>query len=165
MGPVSRDEPDFRKNRNRDNNRRVVLRNSVFIGHCHRRHVIGFYQYYFFRSFFDGKKEKGEKDLTIAGNILMIAGIVFMLFGIIGIFRLSTFYARILIAAKIDTVGSFTFIIGVAVKHGFSFFSLKLLLLAVLLLFINPLITHMIARAVYLSEDKDSLTINNEDNT
>ena len=103
--------------------------------------------------------------MTVAGNILIIAGIVFMLLGIIGIFRLSTFYARILIAAKIDTVGSFTFIVGVAVKHGFGFFSLKLLLLAVLLLFINPLVTHMIARAVYQSEDKDSLTVNNEDNT
>jgi len=79
-----------------------------------------------------------------------------MLFGIISIFKLKTFYARILIVAKIDTVGTLTFIIGVAVKHGFDFFSLKLLLLAVLLLFINPLITHMIARAVYMSENEDN---------
>jgi multicomponent Na+:H+ antiporter subunit G len=87
-----------------------------------------------------------------------------MLFGVIGIFKLKAFYARILIAAKIDTVGSFTFIIGVAVKHGFGFFSLKLLLLAALLLFINPLITHMIAHSAYMSEDKD-FVIHDEDNT
>ena len=104
--------------------------------------------------------------MIIAGNILIFAGIVFMLFGIIGLFKFRNFYARILITAKIDTVGSLTFIIGVAVKHGFSFFSLKLMLLAALLLFINPLVTHIIARSAYLSEEKKEAPIgnDNEDN-
>jgi multicomponent Na+:H+ antiporter subunit G len=96
--------------------------------------------------------------MKVAGNIIIFAGIVFMLFGIIGIFKFTNFYARILITAKIDTVGSLTFIIGVAVKHGFGFFSLKLLLLAVLILFINPLVTHMIARSAYMSENSEGDT-------
>jgi len=101
--------------------------------------------------------------MTVAGNILIFAGIGFMLLGIIILFRLNTFYARILVVAKIDILGSLTFIIGVAVKHGFSFFSLKLLLLAFLLLFINPLITHMMAHTAYMSKDKE-IVMNSEDN-
>jgi multicomponent Na+:H+ antiporter subunit G len=105
--------------------------------------------------------------MIVAGNILIFAGIGFMLLGIIVLFRLNTFYARILIVAKIDILGSLTFIIGVAVKqavkHGFGFFSLKLLLLAFLLLFINPLITHMMAHTAYMSKDKESI-MNSEDN-
>jgi len=93
--------------------------------------------------------------MTVAGDVLIFAGIIFMLFGVICIFKLNSFYAKILIIAKIDTVGSLTFIIGVAVKRGFDFFSLKLLLLALLLLFMNPLVTHMIARAAYMSEGKE----------
>lgn len=93
--------------------------------------------------------------MILAGNILIFAGIGFMLFSVICLFILSSFYAKILVVAKIDILGSLTFIIGVALKHGFGFFSLKLLLLAFLLLLINPLITHMIAHAVHMSENKD----------
>lgn len=89
--------------------------------------------------------------MQIAGNIIIIAGIIFMLFGVIGIFKFKNFYPRILVTAKIDTVGAFTLIIGIAVKHGFSFFSLKLLLLIALMMIINPLVSHMIARSAYLS--------------
>ena len=93
--------------------------------------------------------------MIIAVNIIISAGIIFMVFGIIGLYKFKSFYTRILITGKIDTVGSLTIIIGMAVRHGFSFFSLKLLLVAALLLFINPLATHMTARSAYISEDKD----------
>ena len=88
--------------------------------------------------------------MQLAGNIIITAGIIFMLFGIIGIFKYKNFYIRILVTTKIDTVGAFTLIIGIAVKHGFSFFSLKLMLLIFLMMIINPLINHMTARSAYL---------------
>ena len=89
--------------------------------------------------------------MQIAGDIIIYAGIVFMLFGVIGIFKYNNFYIRILVTTKIDTVGAFTFIIGMAVKNGFSFFSLKLVLLIALMMIVNPLVTHMTARSAYLS--------------
>lgn len=89
--------------------------------------------------------------MQIAGNVISIIGIVFMVFGVIGIFRFKNFYERILVTVKIDTVGAFTLIIGIAVKHGADFFSLKLLLIISLLIIINPLITHVTARSAYLS--------------
>ena len=89
--------------------------------------------------------------MIIAGEIIIAVGIVFILFGVIGIVRFKNFYARILVTAKIDTVGMITIFIGMAVKHGLSFFSLKVLLLMAILLIVNPLASHMIARAAYSS--------------
>jgi len=89
--------------------------------------------------------------METAGNIAIFTGIVFMIFGITGIFKFKNFYVRILVTAKIDIVGTFTLILGLILKHGFSFFSLKLILLIALMMLINPLISHMTARSAYLS--------------
>ena len=89
--------------------------------------------------------------MEIIGDIIIIAGTVFMFFGIIGIFKFENFYTRILVTAKIDTVGVFTIMFGLIVRHGASFFSMKLLLLLFIMLILNPLATHMIARSAYLS--------------
>lgn len=87
--------------------------------------------------------------MEIAGNIVMGIGLVFMLFGVIGLYKFQNFYLRILVLAKIDTIGALTFMIGVILKHGFSFFSFKVLLIMVLFLILNPLTAHIIARAAY----------------
>jgi len=88
--------------------------------------------------------------LGIAGYVVMGLGIVFMIFGIIGIFQPSkNFYYRILVSCKIDTVGILTFTIGLALRHGFSFFSGKLALIAIIILVLNPLVAHTMARSAY----------------
>ena len=93
--------------------------------------------------------------VEIIGNIVLAAGLLFMFFGVVGLFRFDNFYARILITGKIDTVGTLTVLFGLMIKHGISFFSLKLLLLAVLALLLNPLVSHVVARSAYLSELSD----------
>jgi len=90
--------------------------------------------------------------MATLGNVIIVAGIVFMFFGIIGIFKFPSFYKRILISAKIDTVGILTIIIGMGFRQGFSFFTMKLLLIAIILLILNPLSTHIIARCAYRSK-------------
>ena len=89
--------------------------------------------------------------MEIAGNIVIAAGIVFLLFGVVGIFRFKSFYARILVTGKIESIGMLTLFSGISIKHGVSFFSLKLLLLIVIILILNPLATHIVARSAYLS--------------
>jgi len=64
---------------------------------------------------------------------------------------LDDFYIKFLASSSIDTVGAITIIIGIAVKHGFSYFSLKALLLMGIMMAVNPLASHMIARSAYLS--------------
>ena len=89
--------------------------------------------------------------MATLGNIIVITGIILMFFGVIGIFKFKNFYPRILVTAKIDTVGTITLIIGLIFKHGPGPFSLKLLLLLVIMLILNPLVAHSIARSAYLS--------------
>ena len=89
--------------------------------------------------------------MAYIGDIVVIFGVLFILFGVIGIFKFPNFYTRILIGAKIDTVGVITIFTGIILKHGFSFFSLKVLLLVIIIIIINPLASHMIARSAYLS--------------
>jgi len=89
--------------------------------------------------------------MRVAGDIIIFVGMVFILFGVFGIIKYKNFYTRILVTAKIDTVGAFTIIVGTAVKHGFGAFSLKALLLMGIMIVINPLASHMIARSAHLS--------------
>ena len=89
--------------------------------------------------------------LNIVSNIIIGIGIVFVAFGVYGIFRFNNFYARTLIASKVDTVGFITIMAGTIMKQGLSFFSLKVLLILIIMIVINPLTTHAIARSAFLS--------------
>lgn len=89
--------------------------------------------------------------LNIAGNIVILTGIIFVSFGAYGIFRFNNFYSRVLVGTKVDTVGFITIMSGVIIKQGFSFFSLKVLMIILIMLIIFPLATHSIARSAYLS--------------
>jgi len=89
--------------------------------------------------------------LSITGEIIMATGIAFMVFGVVSIFMFKDFYPRILVASKIDTVGLLTFLLGVCIQHGISFFSAKVFLIAVIILILNPLVAHIVTRSAYLS--------------
>jgi len=89
---------------------------------------------------------------VLISYIVMGIGVAFMLFGVIGIFqRKKDFYYRILVACKIDTVGFLTIIIGLAIRHGFSFFTGKLFLIAIIMMVLNPLVAHIMVRSAYNS--------------
>jgi len=90
--------------------------------------------------------------MNIASYIVMGLGAAFMLFGVLGIFQTKKdFYYRILVACKIDTVGFLTLAIGVAIRHGFSFFTGKLFLIVIIIMVLNPLVAHIVARSAYKS--------------
>ena len=89
--------------------------------------------------------------LEIIGNIVIAIGVFFMLFGVIGIFRFKDFYHRILVASKIDTVGMITLLLGLAIRHGISFFSAKMVLMMIIVLILNPLVAHIMVRSAYRS--------------
>ena len=90
----------------------------------------------------------------VIGLMIMILGIILMGIGIYGIFHFKGFYTRILVVSKVDTVGTITFLFGLAIYHGISFFSGKLLLIIIFILILSPLVGHMIARSAYISDHK-----------
>jgi len=89
--------------------------------------------------------------MELISNIIIIIGTVFMLFGVIGILKFRSFSLRVLIISKIDTVGAVTVAIGVALRHGFSFFTLRVLLLLAMLLVISPMVTYIVTRTAFMS--------------
>lgn len=85
------------------------------------------------------------------GTLIIIIGVVFVAIGVIGIYRFDNFYSRALVSSKVDTVGYLTLMIGVIVKNGFGFFSLKVFVILVITMIINPLITHSMVRSAHIS--------------
>lgn len=85
--------------------------------------------------------------MKIAGNILMIAGILFALFGMIGLFRFRHFYSRILVTSNIDAAGMLLLLIGVAFQSPNTAFALKIGIVGLLSLITSPLSSHAILRS------------------
>jgi|GEM_PF-386278 len=89
--------------------------------------------------------------MEIAGNIIIGIGIAYMLFGLVGLFRFKKFFQRLLVTSKIDTVGMLTIVIGLIIRSGFGYYSGRLVILAVIIVTLNPFVSHIIARSAYLS--------------
>jgi len=80
----------------------------------------------------------------IVGNALLLISVAFTFIGIFGVFKFDNFYAKVLASSKIDTTAMITLIFGVVIRSGFTWFSLKALLVLVFILFINPIVTSKI---------------------
>lgn len=89
--------------------------------------------------------------MNILGQILIVAGLIFMTIGTFGTYRFKSFYSRILAASKVDLVGEVTVLFGLILLNGFNQYSLKLFFIILLLILINPLVSHMIVRSAMLS--------------
>lgn len=92
--------------------------------------------------------------LRTIGYVFVGAGVGFMVFGILGIFRFKNFYLRLLSGSKIDTVALLTVCMGILFIKGFDFFSLRVILLMGIIAVLNPLVSHMMTRMAYLSNYK-----------
>lgn len=89
--------------------------------------------------------------MKIIGLIIMSIALFFIAFGVLGLFRFKNVYPRLLVASLVDSAGFLTLMIGVLIYSGFNFFSLKVLLIMLLMLVVNPLVSHIIARSAYYS--------------
>ncbi|MEA4806941.1 monovalent cation/H(+) antiporter subunit G [Acetobacterium wieringae] len=89
--------------------------------------------------------------IDLLAYLFITIALIFMALGVIGLFRFKDFYSRILISAKIETVGFLTIMIGLAILSGFSYAAMKIMLITLLVMITNPLSTHAIARSAFLS--------------
>ena len=85
--------------------------------------------------------------MRIASGILMMAGILFALFGMIGLFRFRHFYSRILITSNIDAMGMLLLLVGVALDSPSAAFAIKVAIVGIISLITSPLSTHAILRS------------------
>jgi multicomponent Na+:H+ antiporter subunit G len=86
--------------------------------------------------------------VTIA--VLVIAWI-FIIFGMVAIFRLQNIYTRILTSTTIDTVASLLILFSLLFVVDSLNFVIRLLLLIGFLLITNPISSHVNIRSAYLS--------------
>lgn len=84
-------------------------------------------------------------------KILLALSWVYIIFGIIGIFRFDNMYSRLLTSSKIDTVASITVLIALIFHSGFSSFSIRLFLILIFVIITSPISNHVIARSAYLN--------------
>lgn len=81
---------------------------------------------------------------------LCVVGVFFSLSGAIGILRMPDVYTRIQCSSKTITAGALPLLVGLAVAKGpFTEYGSRALLVAVLLLLVNPVAAHALARAAY----------------
>ncbi len=86
------------------------------------------------------------------GRILLIIAWIYIFFGVLGIFRFSNMYSRLLTSSKIDTVASITVLIALIFYTGIGEYTLKLLLILAFILITSPISNHIIVRSAYLNE-------------
>ncbi|MGF1546273.1 MAG: monovalent cation/H(+) antiporter subunit G [Thiotrichales bacterium] len=85
--------------------------------------------------------------LDVVGALLLVAGTAFLLLGGVGLVRMPDVFNRIQAGTKTTTLGTLLSLLGVAILQ--PAWSLKLLLIAVFLLFTNPLSAQVLARAAH----------------
>lgn len=92
----------------------------------------------------------------LAGGLLLLIGLLIFLIEMVGVFRFQYVLNRMHAAAMGDTLGIGCCLLGLIVMKGFSFTSLKLLLVIIFLWFSSPVSSHLIARLeVATDEDRE----------
>jgi multicomponent Na+:H+ antiporter subunit G len=83
--------------------------------------------------------------------LLMCLGAAFMTLGSIGIIKMPDFFRRLHAVSMSDTLGIILFTAGMLVHYGLGLMSFKLLVIFLLMCITNPVGSHALARAAYLS--------------
>ncbi|MGB2806953.1 MAG: monovalent cation/H(+) antiporter subunit G [Sedimentisphaerales bacterium] len=87
----------------------------------------------------------------IIGYILVIIGILFDIFGCIGLVRFPDVYNRLQASTKCVTLGTILLLIGVALISATGPTSAKAIICAVFILLTSPTAAHAIAKGAYAS--------------
>jgi len=85
----------------------------------------------------------------IIGYILIIIGILFDIFGCIGLVRFPDVYNRLQASTKCVTLGTILLLVGVALVSGSPATAAKAIICAVFILITSPTAAHAIAKGAY----------------
>ncbi len=97
--------------------------------------------------------------MNYIGFLLITIGFYFIISGIIGLYRFPDFYTKIHAAGVVEICGVPICLIGLACLHSDFASIFKLLAISFLMLLLNPVATHAIARAALgYKIDKDGRT-------
>lgn len=86
--------------------------------------------------------------------IVMMVGLLFEVFGVLGLIRLPDLYSRLQAAVKCVAMGSVLILLGVFIAFGFNSSGYKALLAIGIILVTAPVSAHAIAKAAHRSRVK-----------
>ncbi len=89
--------------------------------------------------------------LTALGYALVMLGVLFTMFGVYAILWLNSFYARIVVTAKVEAMGFVTVVLGGMLLAGADVVSAKLLVILLFELLTVSVSAHAIARSAWRS--------------
>lgn len=82
--------------------------------------------------------------------ILIAVGVFLVITGAVGVLKFPDFFSRLHPAGIIDSCATMCIIGGLILQHGFTLFTLKLVILALFILITGPTATHVLAKAAML---------------
>ena len=88
---------------------------------------------------------------TVVAGVFLLIGCFFIMVAAVGIVRFPDFFSRMHPAGKSDTLGQAMVLLGLMVYEGFTFVSVKLVLIVLFVFIANPTSTHALAKAAYIS--------------
>lgn len=91
----------------------------------------------------------------IVAAVLIAAGLFIFAVATVGVFKFKYVLNRMHIAAQSDTLGLMLVLAGVAVLTGFTFTTLKIVVIIVLFWMTGPVSSHMLAKMEIDSQEKD----------
>lgn len=89
--------------------------------------------------------------IDIISTLIMAAGALVMILGTVGLLKFPDFYTRLHATGKCDTLGQILIIVGCMIYEGFTFITIKLLLVTLFYLFAGPASTHALMKAAYVT--------------
>jgi len=89
--------------------------------------------------------------IDIIATIFMAAGAFFMITGTVGLVIFPDFYTRMHATGKCDTLGQVLVILGCMIYEGFTFITIKLLLVSAFYILAGPASTHALMKAGYVT--------------
>lgn len=89
--------------------------------------------------------------IDVLGYIVMGIGVIFDLFGCIGLIRFPDVYNRLQASTKCVTLGTFSIMFGIFLISGFNSTGVKALLCGIFILISSPVAAHALAKGAYRS--------------
>ena len=91
----------------------------------------------------------------IIAAIFIVAGIFVFAAAAFGVFKFKYILNRMHVAAKCDSLGALLILVGCMILAGFSFMTLKLLLVLLILWITSPIAAHLIVKAEVKTQNED----------
>ncbi len=85
--------------------------------------------------------------LHTIGGVLVIAGSLAIIIGLVGVYRMPDFFTRLHAASIVDTMGTMTITVGLILYSGISLISVKLLLIMFFIMVTTPAAAHALAKS------------------